>query len=654
MNSAFNTVRSSNIKAGTKTVIEETYDLRGLNLVDPDQIMPKGQTPFEHDCRMYAKESDDSQVAIRTRKGSTRFTAAHGETLQDENVTANTGDISFSTTKTASQPYVAGATGILTRLDLELKKISGAGGGRGVARIEFYADNAGHPGQLLGASSVAGSDIGTAYGFLPAYLIDGPNVVSGQTYHIVAYIQDNGSGEYYWGQSASTGNILITSMDDGLSWTSSGVTGRYKTYLATDASVRGFTRRYPSNNVNRTIYAAGNSIISIADDGTETVIDTLTGTDTPVRFDFINDLTLYADGQGNPRQWDGTTVSDIPNAPTAATMVKIWQNRAFFLVNKTEFIFSNLLDITTYDSTDFFYVPSPKSSDPVTGARVFLDNFLIFTHNTKHTIIGSDITTFTRKEAVGTRGAVCDEAIAVSDNACYFMSDDGNIYAWNGAKDTLMSRNMEPLFSSIPDKTKVRLHLYKNQLRVYFASPTSDFNDQMALLDLDSGEWFRDTGRPVCGSMAWEQDQNQLIEFSSRAGWLFQGEQTFSDLGKAIDFEYRSRYNIYSSGTSKKRIKNFTPVVRTANVDYTMQIGKDMDYADKPDMRDFIVAGGGAKWGDFVWGDGTKFGKNKIVEKHSGMSGRGKHIQYRFKKSGVETPVEIYGWIAQVKVGKPR
>lgn len=654
MQSAFNQIRTTKVGAGTKTLIEETYNPRGLNLVDPDQLMPKGQTPYLRNSRMFAKDQDDSQVAQRTRKGSTMINAPHGQTLSTQNVGTVTGSIDFSTTKTIAQPFVASASGLLTRLDIELEKISAANGGRGVVRVEVYTASGIHPGQLIAASSVLGSAVGTSFGFLPAYFIDAPNVVNGTTYFWVAYIQDNGSGSYYASTTASTGEVLIYSNDDGLSWSSAAVTARFKTYISTDAAVKGFSRRYPSNGANRTLYAAGTNMVSVEDDGTETVIDTISGSSSQVRFDFVDDLTFWVDGIGNPRQWDGTTVSDITNAPPASNLVKIWQNRAFFLVSKTEFIFSNLLDFYTYDPVNFFYVPSPKSSDPVTGARVFQDNFLIFTHRTKHTVSGSDISTFTRKEAVGTRGAVCDEAIAVDASFCYFMSDDGNIYAWNGAVDKILSRNMEPEFSAIPDKTMVRLHVYRNQLRVYYPSKTSDFNDQMALLDFDTGEWFKDTGAPKLGSLEWDQDSNQLIEFSSRAGWIFQGEQAGSDLGKAIAWEYRTNYNIYGSATSKKRVKNFTPVVRTEDVDYTLQIGKDMDYANKPDMRNFIVAGGGAKWGDFVWGDGTKFGKNELVQKHSGMSGRGNHIQYRFANTGVETPAELYGWISQVKVGKPR
>jgi hypothetical protein len=135
---------------------------------------------------------------------------------------------------------------------------------------------------------------------------------------------------------------------------------------------------------------------------------------------------------------------------------------------------------------------------------------------------------------------------------------------------------------------------------------------------------------------------------------MFTGERNYSDAGKAIDYKYWTPYKKYGSGASKKRVKSFRPVVRVATANYTLSVGKDMDFDNSPDMRAFVVSGGGANWGAFVWGDGTKWGGRKLVQRKAGMSGRGNHIQYRFERSGVETPVELYGYISQLKEGKPK
>lgn len=646
--------------AGSKLVVEETYDLRGLNQVMPDMVKPSGESPLAENFRMYARDENDTRVAIRTRKGSQRITVPQGQTLDTQNVATQTGDLSFSTTRIVAQPYTAGASGNLTRLDFEIKKAAGA---TGHIMVEHRSNNGGVPGDLLGASSILASDVTDTYAYLPAYFIDAPAEVNGTQYWAILYIQDNGSGTYYVRQTADSGALDLESTDEQQSWSSLGASFRFKSYLSTNKGVKGYHRRYPSNSENRTLFAAAGSLYSSNDNGTVAVVDnTLNASSEYVRFDFVDDKSFYCNGIDRPKYWDGSTVTTLSAAPLATSLVKIYQGRAFYLSQKTRFDFSDLYDFNTIPSVNFFYVPSPKSSDPVTGAIGFHDNFVIFTHKTKHLLIGSDLSSFTRKEAEGTKGAVSDEAIVADRNYVYFMSDDGSLNAWNGASDILLSDKIEPEFAAIPDKSKVRLHLYRNQLRVYYPGPTSSENDRRAILDLTYSDfskrdfrWYVDTDVHITGSLDWNQDAaNDLIEFSSRTAWMFRGESGGSDVGKPIDFKYHTAYKTYGSGTSKKRIKKFRPILRIGEAAYTLSVGKDFNFADSPDMRAYLVSGGGAVWGQFIWGDGTLWGKTKMLQRQAGMSGRGEHVQYRFERRGVETPVELYGYVAQVKVGKPK
>lgn len=638
--------------ATTEPKTDETYDLRGLNLIAPDQIMPKGESPYTINSRMYARNEGDSRVANRTRMGSTRITTAVGETLSTENVATSTGDLAVTTSRIIAQPFDAGADGALTRTDLEIKRNAGA---TGHVIVEIAADNGGLPGSVIGESSILSSAITTSYQYLPSYFMDAPALTSGEQYWILVYIQDNGSGEYSIRQTADSGAFDMDTVDDRMSWTTLGVSFRFKSYLAEDNGVKGYHRRYPSDGNKRTLFAAAGDIHQAEDNGTVTTIDsTLNAGSSAVRFAFVDDKSIWVNGINAPRWYDGSAVTNLTNAPLAATHVIIHQGRAMFVTDKTLVRFSELYDFTTYPSVNFFYVPDPKNSDPITGWRSFQDNLVIWTHETKHIVYGSDISSFTRKEAIGTKGAVSDEAIAVDKNNAYFMADDGTVNAFNGISDKDISGKMEPEFSAIVDKSKVRLHLYRNQLRVYYAKAPAAYNNRMALYDIATDQWFMDTGRNITGSLEWTQDDNELIEFSSVSPWMFQGEQGYSDVGKAIDWKYWTNYKIYGSGASKKRVKRFRPVIRTVDANYTMLVGKDMDFANRPDMREYIVSGGGAKWGSFVWGDGTKYGRARMIDEKSAMSGRGRHIQYRFERKGVETPVELYGYIAQVKEGRPK
>lgn len=666
MRSAFSRSSSVGITASSKLQIDETYNLRGLNMILPDQLMQEkredGRSPYTINSRMFAREDGQNRVGSRTRRGSARLSTAVGETLDTQNVAAAGGndayafgDLGDDTRRILAMKWRPTTTGALTRLDLEMRKDSGS---FGHARIEVYSDAGGFPGTLMGSTSVLGLNLTTSMAYLTAYLMDAPTVSNSVDYWIVVFIQDNGVGTYYWQQTNGTAGLA--SADGGESWGSAGGDFRFKTYIATVAPIKGFFRRYPSaaGGANLTLLASLGKIQSVTDAGVTADVDTsLNSASTFVRFEHIDDKTVWVNSLNNPRYTsDGITSQDLTNAPANASHVIAHQNRLMFVVDKVKVIYSALYDFTSYPSVNFFYVPNPKSSDPITGWCRFQNSLVIFTHETKHIVRGSDVSTFQRDEAVGTKGAVSQEAIAVDKNGIYFMADDGQIYFYNGVSDELISDRVQPELQGITDKSKVRLHLYNNQLRVYYCKTPDTANDRMLLFDIVSGEWFMDTGRSVVGSLEWTQDSNQLIEFSSKVTWVFTGEQGYSDVGKPISYKYWTPYKKYGSGASKKRVKSFRPVVRlsTNGSDYTLLVGKDVDFLNSPDMREYIVSGGGAKWGQFVWGDGTKWGGRRMVDKRSGMSGRGRHIQYRFEAEYVEAPVEVYGYISQLKEGRPK
>jgi len=155
--------------------------------------------------------------------------------------------------------------------------------------------------------------------------------------------------------------------------------------------------------------------------------------------------------------------------------------------------------------------------------------------------------------------------------------------------------------------------------------------------------------------MEWNLDNNRLIEISSKVGAAYYAEENYSDLGKPIAWNYWTMYKYYTSAAAKDRIKRFRPVIRAVTAAYTMLIGKDIDFENKPDMRTYYVSGQGATWGGGeLWGGGEVWGSKRLVDRASGMSRRGKHTQYRFEKEGVETPVEMVGYISQVKPGRAR
>jgi hypothetical protein len=671
MQSAFGRRRSAG--ASSSSSVDEFYGFRGLNLTDPDEVMSPGDSPWTINSRMYARNDGESRVANRTRKGASHLSTPVGVAADVQNVTTAIGDLDFSTTKIVANPMVFTATKALTRLDTEIKKIGQASGH---VIVEIYSDSSGVPGTLLAQGSILGSAIGSTYAYLTSYFIDAPTVTAGSTYWAVYYIQDNGSGSYYINQTAAGSMLELFSNDGGMAWGSIKCGIHYKSYLATPGTVKGFYVRYPADVTQAQILMAqGTSMYATPKaTGTPTAIDTgLSGSATRYRFDTWDNFSLYANEYDPLRQWNGVDApTNVLNCPiTNPDNVIVWQNRVF-VYKGTRVVFSELGDPYTWPSVNFFYIPitTPNSPDHIAGWKIFQDNQVFWTHLTKYQVIGSNISNFTYKEVVGTKGACSQEAIVTDRNYAYFMADDKQIYRWNGGgDDVLLSQNVESELQGLDDIKTVRLHLYRNQLRVYY---TKGGEGRMLLLDIEMSvptqqdwRWFLDTGHPVCGSANMFLDKdNPLIEFSSKVGRIYFGETQYNDLGKKIDWKYWTPYKTYGyrrrngqsfgGASTKKRIKRFRPIIRVEDADYTMSVGKDMDFENNPDMRAYVVSGGGAKFGAFKWGDGTKWGRKKQVMNIAGMSGRGHFIQYRFEREGVNTPVELYGYVAQYKIGKPK
>jgi len=654
--------------------IDEFYGLRGLDMTTPDEEMLPGNSPWTINSRMYARNDGESRVGNRTRTGATHFSSPVGSAANVQNVATTIGDLDFSTTKVIANPIQFSSGGALTRLDTEIKKIGQASGH---PIVEIYTNNGGVPGTLIAESSINGSLITTTYQYLTSYFIDAPTVNNTDTYWAVYFIQDNGAGSYYLNQTAAGSVLELVSTNGGQAWSSLNCGIHFKSYLSTPGGVKGYYPYYPSDSsLNKLLMAQGTTLQGIMKStGALTAIDTsMSPSSTKVRFAQVDDLALYCNGYDPLKLWNGTDApSNVLNVPTVnPDNVMAWQNRVF-IYKGTRVEFSELGDMNTWPSVNFFYIPitTPKSPDHITGWRVFQDNLCFWTHKTKYQVIGSNISNFTYKEVVGTKGAASDEGIVCDRNFAYFVSDDKQIYRWNGISDTLLSLAVEGELQGMDDVTQVRLHLYRNQLRVYY---TKAGEGRMLLLDIELSNpsasawvWMLDTDHPMVGSCDLYLDKDDpLIEFSSLVGRAYYGEveDNFNDVGKALDWKYWTNYKTYGyrrrngqsfgGASTKKRIRRFHPIVRTEDSDYTMSVGRDFDFKNQPDMRAYVVSGGGAKFGSFKWGDGTHWGKAKQIMTLTSMSGRGNFIQYRFERKGVDTPVELYGYVAQYKIGTPK
>ncbi len=664
----------------SQTAKDEVYNLSGLNMVMPDQIIDTatrrfnkkllGASPYTINSRMLSRNDTDKRVAILTRRGSiTQFgLESSADTPLDIKQTGSlTSELMFSSAQAVASPITVPAFSLsyggyaFSLLNLHIRKTSGY---IESILVQIYTDSSGSPGTLIATSSVDSTLVGASQSVVLTRFMDAPAITTGQALWMVLQLVGSTTAKCYVGATATSGGLTKDLTVAGKPWVASGTRVVFTAPAYRSGSILGAFRRNVVGETPSTIVATGyGDLIKFDNSSVNSVIYAYAPGFNLFsnKFHFVQEdnYTIFCNGSIQPSYYDGSTVTALTNAPAAAEHIFIWKSSLMARVgNRFSFtdVLSTLANTNSWPAVNFFYPSTPEDPDKVYASIVFQDNLIMFTRRTKYvaSMTGNDITTFSSREIKGTKGCLSQELVATDGDFIYFVATDGRMYRFNGVSDQLISDPVEPEITSVQDSSLYGyLHIYANQVRYYYAKSPSTEVSRMLLYDITYDEWFLDTGRSVCRSIAYDLEDNRLVEFSGKTTAAYRGDQSnYSDMGKPIDFKYWTNYKAYGSGAAKKRIRRFRPILQVSGRRFTMSIGKDSDFANRPDMRPYLVSGGGATFGDgSKFGDGTIFGGNTIVSNPAGMSGRAKHLQYRFEKNGVNTPVQLYGYIALFKEG---
>ena len=140
-------------------------------------------------------------------------------------------------------------------------------------------------------------------------------------------------------------------------------------------------------------------------------------------------------------------------------------------------VFSNFAEYETFTSTDFIYVPSPKTGDPNT-ALISLNGYLVlFTRKNKFILSGDDRDTFFLEEAPDQNGTFRQETVAQDDSYMYYLSDDG-FYQSNGSEAELLSENVYEDIRTLSGKDSATVAVNKGRVYLFCRSAGSGVNDQ--------------------------------------------------------------------------------------------------------------------------------------------------------------------------------
>lgn len=584
------------------------------------------------------------------RKGFDFHSAAAGEAI-DVQQTSTTGaaDQDFSETTRVAKKITFTQTGRCNRIDVNLKNSAAA---TGTPIIELWTNVSGAPGELLSRSSVAASDIDTAYAYEISRHVGAP-AVTATDFWAVIYTQSTGSGSYKISSTTNAATGLI-STDGGDTWVASNEDYNVKAYLSTDSVPKGLHRAYKSDGTAVTLMEHGTVLYSVNDvSGALTSVKTgLNSSATHYRHATINDIVYYVNGFDGLRKWNFTTEAQV----SATNYSHIVEHKGLlFLVDKTDpnkLIYSNFADYETFTSTDFIYVPSPKTGDPITAILPLNGYLLIWTKNNKYILSGDDNATFRLDEAPDQKGTFTQETVAWDKNFAYYLSDDG-VYRTNGSEAQLLSENNYDSILKLPNKEDATMVVNKGRLYLWYTSDGASANDSCWVWNLNFSNKSdtiesHDNNAYVSRAMTAYNDDDDLLVASSRIGQAYWQELDSNDntnLGGDIEFELDTHYMMFDSPAVLKEIRHWVPRFKAQSGNYAI----DCEYAY--DLRDNwqtysspSVLGSGYIWGDAdtVWGAFT-WGTSAETQSHLYVPGEYRRIALRYKHFATRQPNTYLG-----------
>jgi hypothetical protein len=586
-----------------------------------------------------------------TRRGVDFHSAAAGET-QDQAQTSTTGasTVNFNYTNRVAQKFTAGATGRLTKIDLNIQNTLS---GTGAVMCEIWTDSASNPGTKLATSSIAASVPTGTLAYQTFYYNEAPSVTSGASYWLVIYAQANATGNYTLSTTTNT-TLAKTSVNIGTSWSAETYSINFKQYYATSQPVKGLFRAYKTDGTKVTLFVAGTVLYSVNNStGALTSVKTgLSASATDYRFALVNDIVYYVNGFDGYRKWDFSSESQV----SATNYTTIAEHKGLmFLADKTDpskVVFSNFAAYETFTSTDFIYVPAPKTGDPVT-ALVSLNGYLfIYTLNNKYILAGDDRDSFSLGEAPDQRGTFTQESVTKDKNFMYYLSNDG-VYRSNGSEAQLLSENVYQEVFDLNDKPECTIQVNGGRLYVWYQTSGSSVNDECLVWNLNySGKSdtveSRDTQSYGSRAFAAYDDNNALLVGSSLVGQVYWQElptNDYTNAGGLIEFELSTPYMPFASPAVLKEIRYWNPRFGAQSDSYTIACEYAYDLRDNWELyqaqnvqgEGFTYAGGS------TFGSTATYGTTSELQAYLTVPGEYRRIALRYKHYATRQPHTFLG-----------
>lgn len=591
----------------------------------------------------------------RTRKGLDRYSVPVGEAVNVQQA-STTGASTWPLSGTSAIVYrrTTASGGRISRVDVNIKAGAGA---RGTVLVEVWSEAGNNrPAVLLCRSSIPASAISSTLAYVPVYFVAAPLVTSSQQVWVVITGQNSSVAGYEISTTTTSPDTFTRAGD---TYTSVNYSPNVKIYTATDAPVKGLIRAYRPNGQKLTMFAHGTTIASVNDGtGATTALKSdFSASATAYRSKMVQDATYWVNGYEKPWKYDFTTWTQLTNAPYIPSLIEEHKGLLFFndVNDKTRIFYSNFADYETYTSTDFIYVPAPKSFDALTAFAKLNGVLFLFANRNKFQLYGSDNDTFNLDEAASQRGTFTQETCVYDANFIYHADDEG-IWQFDGSSEKNLALPFLDEYQAIPNKSTMRLDLYNNRLYCFYTPEGGDVNSECFVMNLllDVHE-SKDMGTYIGRTFGRDAQEDIFIQASNRVAALYYGELESNDhtnLGDQLQFEVKTNYSHFDRPGEEKRIPKWRPQFPSESGDYSVQAGYDLDMLNQPTFSDVSVRGSGIRYDTGAHYDtGEVFGGSRMVTPlNLFIPGRFRRVQRIYKHVAAREPVEVDSEVISIEI----
>ncbi|MCA1565822.1 MAG: hypothetical protein LC803_09330 [Acidobacteria bacterium] len=583
----------------------------------------------------------------KTRRGADRYSVPLGEAVNVQNAsTTGASVVTISGTRAVAQRLTVASTARLTKVEVNIRSTSTSSG---TVLVEVRKDNSGAPGDLIARSSIRSADITSSLAYKACYFISAPTLTVSDVVWVVVKGQSQTAGSYEVATTTAATTALL-SVDTGVTWSSTVYSANVKLYTSTDGAVKGVTRAYRPNTQKVTVMFAGDSAYTVDEStgATTSIKSGMSSSATHYRARMVQDAIYWVNGFDKPYKYDFTTVTQVTASPYVPSLIEEHKGMLFFVdaADKTRLYYTNFAEYGVFTSTDFIYVPAPKSYDSLTALAKLNGVLFIFANRNKFQLLGSDNATFSLDESPSQRGTFTQESVVYDANFIYHADEEG-VHKFNGTDDRNLAEVFLEDYLAIPDKSTIQLEVFNNRLYIFHAQAGSADNNRCFVYNLLLEKYEGlDTNTYIGRTFSRYAQDNVFIQGSNRVAALYYGELETNDyhnLGDQLQFELRTAYNHFDTTGQRKRIPKWRPVFASAGADYNVEVGYAIDLQTNATWQNIALGGSGVRFNTGVtFNSGAVFGGVGTIEPTSlTIPGSFKRVQRRYRHIAAREPVEF-------------